>query len=79
MIRAGDPAATTRIKCENTIIARYPFLADPYGKSRSVSYNYYFNNFVLVFYVYGWLETQNENLFTFIFILFLELMEIKIN
>ena len=43
MMRAGGPEATTRIECEkvaNAIVARYPFLADPYGKSRSVSYYY---------------------------------------
>uniref|UniRef100_A0A1X7UKH6 Uncharacterized protein n=1 Tax=Amphimedon queenslandica TaxID=400682 RepID=A0A1X7UKH6_AMPQE len=41
MMRAGGPAATTRIKCEkvaNTIVTQYPFLADPYGKSRSSSW-----------------------------------------
>ena len=38
MIAAG-PEATTNLQCEriaNAIVAQYPFLADPYGKSQSV-------------------------------------------
>lgn len=39
MIAAG-PESTTNLQCErvaNTIIAQYPFLADPYAKSQAVS------------------------------------------
>lgn len=37
---AGGPNATTAIECEkvaNAIVACYPFMADPFGKSRAVS------------------------------------------
>lgn len=40
MMMAGGPNATTAIECEkvaNAIVACYPFMADPFGKSRAVS------------------------------------------